>query len=305
MNFTLLTSTFSFELTRIETAIQNNVHAHLPLMPPLVSHLLSQHDPIRSLLAISLAKTQDEFTDPMVNTCSAIEYLHAASILHRRIKTTEEFRRYRKQFTSIWGNEASVLLGDYLLSSAFQTLTRLQNLEILQIVAEATMCIAEGQMLEISHSWDSMSRKHYEQMIEKKFASLFAVSAQSVGIWLELSQEQKKCLAEIGSQLGMVFHYQADLQKIKEPKEIKSILEHEQPILPFCFLYETTKQPLATDGQIEQIEEQLTKYEIQKVTTNYIQQMVERIEHKLLQLPQSLQQPIQSLLKEIMSEEKE
>ena len=192
------------ELDLGKQAIQNNLDGQLPLLAKVIDHIqAAQRIPLRSILLVLSARLFSYTGSEVPHVASVLEYLNTAAALHQKIILTEEFRRNQKDLSNIWGNEASVLLGDYLLSIAFKTMTRLGNFELLDTISATTQSIARGQVLSISPFFWKDAESHALEVIRNKKASLFMAGVKCGAILGNASQEIQQALNDFGSNLGM------------------------------------------------------------------------------------------------------
>ena len=138
-------------LEKIQNAIKQNLGISIPFLEDIIENIsISNHNFSRSSFLIQCAGV---FRDPDQNIFdvgTTLEFLHSASLLHRHINEFDNSRRQQMHVKNILGSEASVLIGDYLLSISFKILARLGNLEVLDCISLATKNISRGQVLEIS-----------------------------------------------------------------------------------------------------------------------------------------------------------
>ena len=167
---------------------------------------------------------------------STLELLNTVSVLHQHIKTPENSRRLHKHNNNIWGNEVSVLLGDYLLSISFQILTRLGNLDVLECISLATQNISHGQVLEISEPPHSATIKHWRRVILGKFAGLFGAGAQSAAYWGGADNLTASILFSFGEHVGMAVKLKTDLNELGKIKFVKQKMKNYELWSPICFL---------------------------------------------------------------------
>ena len=121
---------FESEIQRINSAIKTNLQGPVPFLSDIIRYLIDSHyTPYRSFLLLRCSELfQPDQTEAAFHTASTLEFLHIASVLHRNISETNQTRRQMRSLDSLWGNEASLLLGAYLLSISFQILTRLEQI---------------------------------------------------------------------------------------------------------------------------------------------------------------------------------
>jgi octaprenyl-diphosphate synthase len=141
-----------------------------------------------------------------------VELIHTATLLHDDVVDESEQRRNRKTANALWGNAASVLVGDFLYSRAFQMMVSLQSLDVMQILANATNAIAEGEVLQLIHKGQGViSQKDYEQVIERKTAVLFEAACRLGALSMQADARTQTTFAEFGLRLGFAFQIADDL----------------------------------------------------------------------------------------------
>ena len=167
---------------------------------------------IRPLLCVLSAKALS--SAPLVNLYEVsllLEYLHAATLLHDDVVDSAEFRRGRKAARNLWGNQATILVGDYLFAKALKIASRLKNPEIMEVITDTTLLLSEGEVLQLLHLDDTeISDTAYYEVIFRKTAVLMACSCK-VGALLAGSEAFAKTLFEYGYNIGMAFQIIDDL----------------------------------------------------------------------------------------------
>jgi octaprenyl-diphosphate synthase len=137
---------------------------------------------------------------------SLIEFIHTATLLHDDVVDRAEIRRGMESANSKWGNEACVLVGDFLFTKCFSLLVENGNRKILQAIARATTLMAEGELQELIKTNDlSLTEEDYLSIIARKTAALFAATTQVGAILGEAPEEQEKDLTDFGMNLGIAF----------------------------------------------------------------------------------------------------
>jgi octaprenyl-diphosphate synthase len=141
-----------------------------------------------------------------VPLAAVIEFIHTATLLHDDVVDASELRRGRDTANAIWGNEASVLVGDFLYSRAFQMMVEAGNMRILKILADATNTIAEGEVMQLLNCGDpSTTESNYLNVIRCKTAKLFEAAARIGGVINGCTAEQETALARFGMHVGTAF----------------------------------------------------------------------------------------------------
>ncbi|MGK5095240.1 polyprenyl synthetase family protein [Deltaproteobacteria bacterium TL4] len=243
---------FNEDLSQIKLAIRSGLKEHLPFLSEIIQYLVeSQEVSWRSLVLLMSTQVFTPITRDTHQIGSVLEYLHVAAKMHRHIGNAETLRRYQKQLLGIWGNEASVLLGDYLLSRSFQTLTQLGNLEILDAVSLTTQLISRGQVLEISEPFYQFKEVKYLEMLECKTASLVGAAAKSGAILGKANEALQHDFYEYGLCLGKAIHLRKDLEVAQNPLKLQELLERQEANFLICHVLnlevkEPNKEDLVT-----------------------------------------------------------
>jgi octaprenyl-diphosphate synthase len=135
-----------------------------------------------------------------------VEFIHTATLLHDDVVDESELRRGRKTANAEFGNAASVLVGDFLYSRAFQMMVSVRSMRVMEVLANATNAIAEGEVLQLLNAHNStISEAAYLEVIRRKTAKLFEAAAQLGAILGEASAELERGLARYGMHLGTAF----------------------------------------------------------------------------------------------------
>ncbi|TMJ42649.1 MAG: polyprenyl synthetase family protein [Alphaproteobacteria bacterium] len=172
-----LTST---DMVKVNEAILARAASHVELIPELAGHLINSGGKrIRPMLTVATARMCGARSDAHVKLATAVEFMHTATLLHDDVVDESDLRRGQKTARLIWGNQASVLVGDYLLGQAFKMMVETGSLEALRILSNAAAVIAEGEVLQLSASHDtSTTEDAYMRVIGAKTAALFSAAAE-------------------------------------------------------------------------------------------------------------------------------
>ncbi|MDP0588302.1 MAG: polyprenyl synthetase family protein [Candidatus Endonucleobacter bathymodioli] len=167
---------------------------------------------LRPLLVLLTTKACDYKGDQHIPLASIIEFLHSATLLHDDVVDKSDLRRGLHTANTIWGNASSVLVGDFLYSRTFQMIAKLQNFKLLNVLADATNVIAEGEVMQLTHIHDTnISESQYMEIIRCKTAMLFEASAHTAAILSKVSLKTEHSLASYGNYLGIAFQLIDDL----------------------------------------------------------------------------------------------
>jgi octaprenyl-diphosphate synthase len=141
-----------------------------------------------------------------VGLAAAVEFIHAATLLHDDVVDLSKDRRGKLTANEVWSNKTSVLVGDFLFSRSFQLMTKYGNMETLKILSDTSVIISEGEVLEISNDKNlEMNEDTYLQVINGKTASLFSAACQVGGISGGAKDNEHKALKSFGTNFGMAF----------------------------------------------------------------------------------------------------
>lgn len=173
---------------------------------------------------------------------AVVEFIHTATLLHDDVVDGSEMRRGKETANNVWGNEASVLVGDFLYSRAFQMMVGVNNMQVMQILSEATNTIAEGEVKQLLnvHNAD-LDEAGYLDVIRSKTAKLFESSAQLGAVLTGRSETEQRALADYGMHLGIAFQLIDDALDYSSTSEdlgknIGDDLAEGKPTLPLIYV---------------------------------------------------------------------
>jgi len=173
-----------------------------------------------------------------------IEFIHTSTLLHDDVVDESGLRRGRQTANALWGNAASVLVGDFLYSRSFQLMVELDDMRIMRILADTTNTIAEGEVLQLLNIGNAdVSEAAYLAVIERKTAVLFAAATELGGILGGLPEDQVAALRHYGMELGYAFQIADDLLDYTSDagtlgKNIGDDLAEGKPTLPLIYALE-------------------------------------------------------------------
>lgn len=173
---------------------------------------------------------------------AVVEFIHTATLLHDDVVDGSDMRRGKETANNVWGNEASVLVGDFLYSRAFQMMVGVNNMQVMQILSEATNTIAEGEVKQLLnvHNAD-LDEAGYLDVIRSKTAKLFESSAQLGAVLTGRSETEQRALADYGMHLGIAFQLIDDALDYSSTSEdlgknIGDDLAEGKPTLPLIYV---------------------------------------------------------------------
>ncbi len=238
------------DLVEIEDALTDNLKPYLPLVSHVAKYIMfSGGKRIRPLLMVLSARICGYKADYDKTLSVVFEYLHAATLLHDDIVDGADIRRGNPVAHSIWGNPATVLVGDFLLARSIAIAAQTNSVTIINILARTTVQMSEGQILELLHRGDlAVDETDYMEVIRRKTAYLIQAACQVGALLAEAPREQVQALADYGYHFGIAFQmaddlldYTADTKVIGKP--IGADLREGKPTLPIIYaLYRATRE---------------------------------------------------------------
>jgi octaprenyl-diphosphate synthase len=195
------------DMTRVNEAILARAQSHVELIPELAGHLINSGGKrIRPMLTVTAARLCGAKGEQHIKLATSVEFMHTATLLHDDVVDESDLRRGKKTARLIWGNQASVLVGDYLLGQAFKMMVETGSLEALRILSHAAAVIAEGEVLQLSASHDtSTTEDAYMQVIGAKTAALFSAAAEVGAVVAKRPKNEQAALESYGRNLGIAF----------------------------------------------------------------------------------------------------
>lgn len=195
------------ELKALETLMRERIRSTASLIPELSEYLIfSGGKQLRALITILSAKMMGYQGDEHVRLAAAVEFLHNATLLHDDVVDEGNMRRGRATARAIWGNPASVLVGDFLLGRAFEMMVASGSMEALRVLSRAAALIAEGEVMQLAILGNvDAGEEEYFRVIDTKTATLFSAAATVGGIVADGSQHEVAALRLYGHNLGIAF----------------------------------------------------------------------------------------------------
>ena len=213
MDFRDVTRELKSDLAKVEKAINANYKSDVPLIPGISSYLMSCGGKrIRPMLTILAAKLCGREADEIVvkHGC-VVEYIHAATLLHDDVVDETTVRRGKQTVNAKWGSDASILVGDFLISRAILILAEDCERKIIQAITEATKVLVEGGILEYAEARKiKITEKHILDVVYRKTASILSVSARLGGLLGNATEEQETAIISFGDDFGMAFQLMDD-----------------------------------------------------------------------------------------------
>jgi octaprenyl-diphosphate synthase len=195
------------DMAEVNAIILAQARSDVELIPELARHLINSGGKrLRPMLTIGAAKMCGYRGDGHIKLAAAVEFMHTATLLHDDVVDESELRRGKKSARILWGNQASVLVGDFLLGQAFRMMVEVGSLPALDILSAASCVIAEGEVMQLAASKDmTTGEEQYLAVIASKTAALFAAAAEVGGIVAGRSGDEQAALRAYGHNIGLAF----------------------------------------------------------------------------------------------------
>ena len=239
MNLEKINELTAQDMAGVNAVILEQLNSDVQLINQLGYYIVSGGGKrIRPMIAVLAARTLGYQGSAHINIAALIEFIHTATLLHDDVVDESDMRRGKATANAAFGNAASVLVGDFIYTRAFQMMTQLGSLKVLEVMSEAVNVSAEGEVLQLMNCNDpDITEESYMRVIYSKTARLFEAAAQCSGILADASVEQELALQDYGRYLGTAFQliddlldYSADGQTLG--KNVGDDLNEGKPTLP-------------------------------------------------------------------------
>ena len=202
------------KLALVEEKIKTKLNSDVSLVQKMTDyHIQTGGKRLRALLTLASAKLCGYLKGGRdINLAACVELIHTATLMHDDVIDFSNFRRGKKTINSIWGNQSSILVGDYLLSRCFEMMVEDGNLEILKLLSSTSTKIAQGEILQLQHKGEiDMLEETYLKIISTKTAVLFSASTKVGAILANKKNNEKDALEFYGKNLGLTFQIADDI----------------------------------------------------------------------------------------------
>ena len=209
-----LSAALAAEMDAVNALIRDRMSSkHAPRIPEVTAHLIEAGGKrLRPMLTLAAAKVVG-YTGPYhVHLAATVEFIHTATLLHDDVVDESQQRRGRPTANLLWDNKSSVLVGDYLFARSFQLMVEPGNMRTLEILANASATIAEGEVLQLTAAQDLRTDEDiYLQVVRGKTAALFSAATEVGGVIADAPADQVQALFDYGDALGIAFQIVDDL----------------------------------------------------------------------------------------------
>jgi octaprenyl-diphosphate synthase len=200
------------DMTAVDRLIRTSLDSEVVLIRQIAEYIIgSGGKRLRPMLVLLSARACGYTGSRHITLAAIIEFIHTATLLHDDVVDESELRRGRESAHAVWGNAASVLVGDFLYSRSFQMMVTVDSMRVMEVLSNATNAIAEGEVEQLLNMHDpEVSESRYFSVIEKKTAKLFEAACQ-LGAVLANQASMEKHLAVFGRELGTAFQVADDV----------------------------------------------------------------------------------------------
>ena len=239
----------SDEMALVNSFIETNLTSDVPLINQLGQYIVNSGGKrLRPALVILSSKVLQYEGNKHINLAAIIELIHTATLLHDDVVDASLLRRGHQTANQRWGNEASVLVGDFVYSRAFQMMVDINSLDIMKILSEATNTIAEGEVQQLIYRHKpETSEENYLNVVRNKTAKLFEAAARLGAVISKKTTREENAMANYGRHLGTAFQLIDDVldystSEVELGKSIGDDLSQGNPTLPLLYAIWNSKK---------------------------------------------------------------
>nr|WP_268895147.1 octaprenyl diphosphate synthase [Undibacterium crateris] len=238
-----ITDVIATDMVAVNQVIRQQLYSEVALVNQIAEYIISAGGKrIRPVLVLLIANAYGYQGKHHFDLAAIVEFIHTATLLHDDVVDESSLRRGRQTANAMFGNAASVLVGDFLYSRAFQMMVSIQSMRVMQILADATNVIAEGEVLQLLNMHDpDVSEERYLQVIRSKTAKLFEAAAEIGALIAGANDAQISAAGEYGRSIGTAFQliddvldYSGNADDIG--KNVGDDLREGKPTLPLIYL---------------------------------------------------------------------
>ena len=240
--FTDVQALASADMQAVNALIRTRLASDVVLVNQVAEHIIGGGGKrLRPLLHLVAAQAAGYRGRDHIALAAVIEFIHTATLLHDDVVDESDLRRGRETANALWGNAASVLVGDFLYSRSFQMMVELDRMRVMRILADTTNLIAEGEVLQLLNIGNpDTDEAAYLKVIERKTAVLFAAATRLGAVLAGLPRDEEEALARYGLDLGFAFQIADDvLDYVSDAgtlgKNIGDDLAEGKPTLPLIY----------------------------------------------------------------------
>ena len=213
MSIEKIISPIQIHLESVNNVIKKSLSSEIPIINQISSHIISSGGKrMRPILHLLISGMGGEINEANHKIAAIIEFIHTATLLHDDVVDQSEKRRNIKSANALFGNAASVLVGDFIYSRSFQMMVGINNMEIMEILSDTTNAISEGEVLQLLNSHNpNINEQQYFKVIQFKTAKLFEACGSLAGISNNNSSEEIILYSRLGLHFGIIFQLIDDI----------------------------------------------------------------------------------------------
>lgn len=213
MDFTTILQLTAEDMRAVNTLIQRRLYSDVALVNQLSHYIINSGGKrLRPLLALICARACGYEGDRHIDVAAIIEFIHTATLLHDDVVDESDLRRGKETANNVWGNQAAVLVGDFLYSRSFEMMVDVGSMRVMEILASTTNVIAEGEVLQLLNCHDpDTTEERYMEVIHSKTARLFEAACQLGAVLADKSTDEEQAMARYGMHLGTAFQIVDDM----------------------------------------------------------------------------------------------
>lgn len=269
MDIVAIQALMNHDMQAVNAFIHKRLHSDVALINQVGHYIINSGGKrLRPMLLLLSARAFAYQGTHKYVLAAVIEFIHTATLLHDDVVDASELRRGQETANSVWGNETSVLVGDFLYSRSFQMMIEVKNMRVMEILSNATNIIAEGEVLQLLNCHEpNTTEEQYLLVIRSKTAKLFEAAAQLGAVISEQPSEYEQAMATYGMHLGTAFQliddvldYSATAEEMG--KNIGDDLAEGKPTLPLIYALKhgaTAQQQILREAITQDGKKNITK----------------------------------------------
>ena len=311
-SFTELLAPIADDMHAVDGVIRERLNSDVVLIRTIGDYIIGAGGKrLRPALVLLMAKALGYGGNKQALMAGVVEFIHTATLLHDDVVDDSALRRGKSTANAVFGNPASVLVGDYLYSRAFEMMVEVDSMPIMQVMAQATTVISEGEVLQLLNVNDpDVTEERYLQVVRFKTAKLFEAAAEAGAILANANDEQRQAAAAYGRHLGTAFQliddlldYSGDVETLG--KSVGDDLREGKPTLPLLRVLEAGSENQRAlirhaiesgDGDFVAVAKAIQQTDALEYTQLAAQAEIGLAEQALLQLPEG---PIRPVLQKV------
>lgn len=230
------------DLQQLNACIQTRLQSEVVLINQIGTHIINSGGKrLRPIIHLLSARALSYSGTQHIDLAAIIEFIHTATLLHDDVVDSSDLRRGQETANALWGNAASVLVGDFLYSRAFEMMVEIDRMQIMAILSRATNTIAEGEVLQLLNCHDpDTTEERYLEVIHNKTAKLFESASELAAVICDHPAEEQQAMANYGMHLGCAFQLIDDVLDYTSSaedmgKNLGDDLAEGKPTLPLIY----------------------------------------------------------------------